>query len=207
MTRLQGIFLLLALIAIASFKSASLFQEDFVRLEDLDSTFRYDMRYATTNNFLKEKVYECDDCVIRREVALSLIEANNYFMERGYRIKFFDCYRPLDVQKKMWKVLSDPQYVADPSKGSVHNRGGAVDITLVDLDDRELDMGTGFDHFGVEAHHAYEDFSAKILSNRRLLKEGMEANGFSPIKSEWWHYNFVTSRKFAVSNFQVECDD
>ena len=205
MTRLQGIFLLLALIAIASFKSASLFQEDFVRLEDLDSTFRYDMRYATTNNFLKEKVHECDDCVIRREVALSLIAANNYFMERGYRIKFFDCYRPLDVQKKMWKVLSDPQYVADPSKGSVHNRGGAVDITLVDLDDRELDMGTGFDHFGVEAHHAYEDLSTEILSNRRLLKEGMEANGFSPIKSEWWHYNFVTSQKFAVSNFQVEC--
>jgi zinc D-Ala-D-Ala dipeptidase len=181
-------------------------QDEFVKLATLDSTFQYDMRYATSNNFLKEKVYECDDCLIRKEVALSLIDANNYFKSKGYRIKFFDCYRPLDVQKKMWKVLPNPTYVANPESGSIHNRGGAVDITLVKLTGEELDMGTGFDHFGKEAHHAYEDLSAEVLANRKLLKDGMSKSGFTPIRSEWWHYNFGTAKKYDVSNFQVECE-
>ena len=178
---------------------------DFVRLEDMDSTFRYDMRYATANNFLKEKVYDCDDCVIRKEVAEGLIMANNYFKERGARIKFFDCYRPLDIQKKMWKVFSNPQYVADPKKGSVHNRGGAVDITLVDFNEQELDMGTGFDHFGEEAHHAYSQLSSEVIANRQFLKEGMRISGFEHIESEWWHYNFKGSEHYEVSNFQTAC--
>lgn len=181
-------------------------QDEFVKLAALDSTFQYDMRYATSNNFLKEKVYECDDCLIRKEVALSLINANNYFKSIGYQIKFFDCYRPLDVQKKMWEVLPNPTYVANPAYGSIHNRGGAVDITLVKLTGEELDMGTGFDHFGKEAHHAYEDLSAEVLANRKLLKDGMSKSGFTPIRSEWWHYNFGTAKKYDVSNFQVECD-
>ena len=181
-------------------------QGEFIKLASLDSTFRYDMRYATSNNFLKEPVYECADCVIRKEVALSLINANNYFKSMGYRIKFFDCYRPLDVQRKMWKVLPNPTYVANPESGSIHNRGGAVDITLVKLTGEELNMGTDFDHFGKEAHHAYENLSTEVLENRRLLKDGMSKNGFSPIRSEWWHYNFGTAKKYDVSNFQVECD-
>lgn len=181
-------------------------QENFVRLEDLDTTFRYDMRYATANNFLKEKVYECEDCVIRKEVGLALIEANNYFKSLGYRIKFYDCYRPLDVQKKMWEVFPNATYVANPTYGSIHNRGGAVDITLVNEMNEELDMGTDFDHFGEEARHAYQNLSPEVLANRKLLKEGMIKHGFAPIKSEWWHYNFGSAKKYEVSNFQVECN-
>lgn len=180
--------------------------QSFVRLADLDDTFAYDMRYATDNNFLKEKVYECDLCVIRMEVAKSLIAANEYFKNLGYKIKFFDCYRPLDVQKKMWEVFPNPKYVANPEYGSIHNRGGAVDITLVDELGNQLDMGTKFDHFGEEAHHAYSNLSPEVLKNRKLLKEGMISSGFTAIRTEWWHYNFGSSKKYTVSNFQVECE-
>lgn len=197
-----GIFSTLSLLACLTSNA----QDQFVKLAELDSTFRYDMRYATTNNFLKEKVYDCDDCMIRMAVAESLIEANNYFKSLGYTIKFYDCYRPLDVQKKMWEVLPNATYVANPKYGSIHNRGGAVDITLVNEDGGELDMGTDFDHFGEEAHHAYQNLSSEILENRKLLKEGMMKYGFAPIRSEWWHYNYGSAKKYEVSNFQVECN-
>ncbi len=179
---------------------------DFIKLKEMDESFVYDMRYATNNNFLKKKVYSCDDCVIRKEVAKSLIKANDEFKKQGYRIKFYDCYRPLDVQKIMWEVYPDARYVANPATGSIHNRGGAVDITLVDAKGIELDMGTDFDHFGKEAHHAYTQLDSAVLANRKLLKQGMELHGFSAIRTEWWHYNFGEAKKYPVSNFKVECD-
>lgn len=179
---------------------------DFVKLKELDDTFVYDMRYATKNNFLKAAVYECADCVVRKVVADSLIKANEYFKSKGYRIQFFDCYRPLDVQKKVWEVLPNSTYVANPQYGSIHNRGGAVDITLVDANGDVLDMGTEFDHFGEEAHHAYQNLSEEVLANRKLLKVGMIKFGFNPIRSEWWHYNFGQSKQYEVSNFPVTCD-
>jgi len=88
--------------------------------------------YATTNNFLKEKVYECAECYTRAKTARALLAANADFIKAGVKIKFFDCYRPNSVQYKMWKIVPNPQYVANPVKGSIHNKGGAVDITLVD---------------------------------------------------------------------------
>ena len=180
--------------------------EGFVRLKELDNSFIYDMRYATDDNFLHKKVYDCADCVIRKEVANALIQANNEFKKQGYVIVFYDCYRPLDVQKIMWEVYPDARYVANPATGSIHNRGGAVDITLANSKGVQLDMGTGFDHFGEEAHHAYTKLDSAVLSNRKLLKNGMESFGFSSIRTEWWHYNFGTAKKYPVSNFQVECE-
>ena len=120
----------------------------FVRLADFSNDFEYDLRYASKNNFLKAKVYDCPECYVRAKTAKALIKVNAAFMEKGYKIKFFDCYRPNFVQFKMWKIVPNPQYVADPVKGSIHNKGGAVDITLVDLESKELDMGTDFDFFG-----------------------------------------------------------
>ena len=135
----------------------------FVNLEEYSNDFVYDLKYATEDNFLKSKVYDCAECYMRLKTAKALIKANSKFMKLGYKIKLYDCYRPLDVQKKMWKIVSNPSYVANPSKGSIHNRGGAVDITLVDMNGNELDMGTAFDHFGIEAHHSCINFSEKIL--------------------------------------------
>lgn len=177
----------------------------FVRLADFSDDFVYDMRYATENNFLKAKVYECAECYTRVKTAKALIEANKEFMSKGYKIKFFDCYRPNSVQYKMWELVPNPQYVANPVKGSIHNKGGAVDITLVDADGKELNMGTDFDFFGKEAHHDFTELPDKVLQNRRLLKETMEKHGFWSIRTEWWHYNLSAGSNDKVVNFKWPC--
>ncbi len=178
----------------------------FVRLADFSSDFVYDMRYATTNNFLKAKVYDCPECYTRVKTAKALIAANAEFMDKGYKIKFFDCYRPNFVQFKMWKLVPNPQYVANPVKGSIHNKGGAVDITLVDFDGNELDMGTDFDFFGKKAHHDHLDLPQEVLENRSLLKRTMEKHGFWGIRTEWWHYNLSGGSNDKVADFRWPCD-
>ena len=177
----------------------------FVNLKDYSSNFDYDMKYATDKNFLKFKVYECEACYLRLKTVKALLKANERFMTKGYRIKLFDCYRPLDVQKKMWSIVSNPEYVADPKKGSIHNRGGAVDVTLVDSNGKELDMGTSFDFFGKESSHEFENFSEEVKSNRKLLRNGMIRFGFRIFDSEWWHYNLKNAKKDNLSNFKWDC--
>ncbi|MBP2831686.1 M15 family metallopeptidase [Aquimarina sp. U1-2] len=179
---------------------------DFINIERISNDFVLDMRYATKNNFLKEKVYACAKCYVRDEVADALIEANQDFIKQGYRIKFFDCYRPHSVQKKMWKIYPNPGYVANPKGGSIHNKGAAVDITLVKLDGSTVDMGTDFDHFGKEAHHAYRNHAEDVLKHRKLLKETMNKHGFRTIRTEWWHYNYKNSLKYKISDFTWECN-
>jgi D-alanyl-D-alanine dipeptidase len=178
----------------------------FVNLKDYSSDFVYDMKYATEDNFLKAKVYDCAECYLRLKTVSALVEANKEFIKKGYRIKLFDCYRPLDIQKKMWKIVSNPKYVADPAKGSIHNRGGAVDITLVDTTGKELDMGTAFDFFGIEASHNYTKLSDTVKQNRILLKSAMEAANFNSFDSEWWHYNLKAGLNDKVSNVKWDCD-
>ncbi|MFV8343857.1 M15 family metallopeptidase [Flavobacterium sp. XS2P39] len=178
----------------------------FVNLKEYSPDFVYDMKYATPDNFLKEKVYDCSECFLRLKTVRGLVEANKKFIEKGYRIKIFDCYRPLDIQKKMWKIVSNPEYVANPAKGSIHNRGGAVDITLVDYNGKELDMGTSFDYFGIEASHNYLNLSEKIKRNRKLLKKIMVQKGFNSFDSEWWHYNLKSGLNDEISNTKWDCD-
>ena len=170
-------------------KETSVNDSTFVNLKQYSQDFEYDMKYATEDNFLKAKVYDCAECFLRLKTVNALIDANKKFLEKGYKIKIFDCYRPLDIQKKMWKIVSNPKYVADPAKGSIHNRGGAVDITLIDSLGKELDMGTPFDFFGIEASHNYPNVSDNVKQNRILLKTIMTSSGFNSFDSEWWHYN------------------
>ncbi|PWA08807.1 M15 family metallopeptidase [Flavobacterium laiguense] len=178
----------------------------FVNLKEYSQDFVYDMKYATEDNFLKAKVYDCAKCYLRYKTVKALILVNERLMKKGFKIKLFDCYRPLDIQKKMWAIVSNPIYVANPSNGSIHNRGGAVDITLVDLNGKELDMGTAFDYFGIEASHDYPNFSKEIKNNRKLLKKNMEKEHFNSFDSEWWHYNLKTGSKDSVSNFKWDCN-
>jgi D-alanyl-D-alanine dipeptidase len=178
----------------------------FVNLKDYSRDFVYDMKYATEDNFLKAKVYDCAECFLRLKTVNALIEANKKFMKKGFKIKIFDCYRPLDIQKRMWKIVPDPQYVANPAKGSIHNRGGAVDITLVDTNGNELDMGTPFDFFGEQASHNYAKISDEVKANRQLLKKIMVENNFNSFDSEWWHYNLKEALNDAVSNTKWNCD-
>lgn len=178
----------------------------FVNLKSYNQDFVYDMKYATDDNFLKTKVYDCAECFLRLKTVEALIEANKKFIKKGYKIKIFDCYRPLDIQKRMWEIVPNPEYVANPAKGSIHNRGGAVDITLVDSNGKELDMGTSFDFFGIEASHNYPNFSEEIKGNRELLKRIMIQNNFNSFDSEWWHYNLRSALKDKVSNVKWDCN-
>lgn len=178
----------------------------FVNLKDYSKDFVYDMKYATDDNFLKAKVYDCAECFLRLKTVEALISANKDFMKKGYKIKLFDCYRPLSIQKKMWEIVSNPEYVADPKKGSIHNRGGAVDISIVDVNGKEINMGTPFDFFGIQASHNYTKLSKEVLSNRKYLKNIMVKNGFNSFDSEWWHYNLKTGLQDKVSNQKWKCD-
>ena len=181
-------------------------QSDFVRLKDLSSDFVYELKYATPDNFLKQAVYDCGECYLRKSTAEALVKANEAFKQLGYRIKLFDCYRPLSVQKKMWKILPGTHYVANPAKGSKHNRGAAVDLTLVDAQGKELNMGTPFDFFGKEAHHTYTKHSKEVLENRKLLKETLDKFNFKSIYSEWWHYEYRPEMQSKVENFEWQCN-
>ena len=181
-------------------------QSDFVRLKDLSPDFVYELKYATPDNFLKQAVYDCGECYLRKSTAEALLKANEAFKQLGYRIKLFDCYRPLSVQKKMWKILPGTHYVANPAKGSKHNRGAAVDLTLVDAQGKELNMGTPFDFFGKEAHHTYTEHSKEVLENRKLLKETLNKYNFKSIYSEWWHYEYRPEMQSKVENFEWQCN-
>lgn len=181
-------------------------ESDFVRLKDLSSDFVYELKYATPDNFLKQAVYDCGECYLRKSTAEALVKANKAFIQLGYRIKLFDCYRPLSVQKKMWKILPGTDYVANPAKGSKHNRGAAVDLTLVDAQGKELNMGTPFDFFGKEAHHTYTQHSKEVLENRKLLKETLNKYNFKSIYSEWWHYEYRPEMQSKVENFEWQCN-
>jgi D-alanyl-D-alanine dipeptidase len=179
----------------------------FVNLKNYSNDFVYDMKYATADNFLKEKVYPCAECFLRVKTVKSLLEANKMFLAKGYKIKLYDCYRPKAIQKKMFQLVPDANYVANPKKGSIHNRGGAVDISLVDFNGIELDMGTKFDFFGKEASHNYLSLSDTVLANRKLLKEIMLQNNFKSFDSEWWHYNLNGSNTDKVENLKWKCEN
>jgi D-alanyl-D-alanine dipeptidase len=178
----------------------------FINLKSASKEFIIDMKYATNDNFMKQIVYDCDDCYLRYKTIKQLINANTEFIEKGYRIKIFDCYRPLDIQKKMWKILPNADYVADPKRGSIHNRGGAVDVALVDTNGKELDMGTAFDFFGEEASHHYQNLPDEVKKNRAFLKEIMLKHSFKSFDSEWWHYNLAGGLYEKIANFKWECE-
>jgi D-alanyl-D-alanine dipeptidase len=132
---------------------------------------------------------------LRPDAASALTRINAELNAQGYQIKLFDCYRPLAVQWELWEEVPNPQYVADPRKGSMHNRGQAVDVTLVDMESgKALEMGTDFDFFGERAYHSTTpELSSEIRKNRKLLKSTMEKHGFLPIRTEWWHYSYRAS--------------
>ena len=170
-----------------------------VPLKSIDSTIVQDVRYATANNFTKQVLYPSAKVFLRKVAAEHLAQANEFLKKNhNVRIKIFDGFRPLFVQKIMWQIVPDDRYVADPAKGSRHNRGAAVDITLIDADGNELDMGTPYDDFTERASFASKDVSEKAYSNRKLLRETLIQFGFDPMETEWWHFDFKDWNKFGI---------
>ena len=169
-----------------------------VNIKDLDPHMPVEMKYATENNFLKKKVYQTNECFLQRQVALKLTAAKTYLEKRGLVLKCLDCYRPLSVQKEMWKIKPDTRYVANPKTGSSHNRGIAVDVTLVDALGRELEMPTEFDEFSKEASRDYDKLPDWQKENRDLLRKAMERFGFTSMRTEWWHFEGASSKDYPL---------
>ncbi|MEM9886382.1 MAG: M15 family metallopeptidase [Bacteroidota bacterium] len=172
----------------------------------IDTSIVMDLKYASTDNFVETKMYDCARCFLRPEVAKAVLAIHKKLQADSLGLKMFDCYRPRPIQWKLWEKVPDPRYVADPKKGSMHNRGGAVDLTIVDANGEELDMGTDFDFFGPEAYQAYAKHPKEVLDNRKLLRETMLDFGFNPIRTEWWHYSFA-SKSYELSDMLWNCRD
>ncbi len=155
------------------------------------SGIQVDIRYATTDNFTKKQIYPCGECWLRDEVAQKILRIHHDIKKRySVGLKLYDCYRPSPAQQKLWNAVPGKRYVTPPDKGSMHNKGLAVDVTLVNEAGDEIDMGTGYDHFGIEAYHSYDNLPDDVASYRSFLKKLMELHGFTSIMTEWWHYSF-----------------
>ncbi|MBU5592469.1 M15 family metallopeptidase [Clostridium sp. MSJ-4] len=166
-----------------------------------DYDFLLDLRYATENNFSGKKVYDAYVCVLQQDTLKKLIAANEDFKALGYRIKIWDAYRPASVQEYFWGLVQDRRYIASPyHNGSRHNRGTAVDITLVDKDGKELEMPTGFDEFNSKAHRNNNSSNTMANRNVNLLTEIMLKNGFSKIETEWWHFDDSEADSYPIQN-------
>ena len=151
-----------------------------------------------------EVLYSADICLLRRPVALKLIRVQHSLRKKGYGLKVWDAYRPLSVQKKMWKKVPVPGLVANPVYGSNHNRGAAVDVTLVDSLGRAVEMPTGYDDFSQRARSNYFNLPQCILQNRKLLQDAMKAGGFVPIRSEWWHFNDSEAKQYQILDIPLK---
>jgi zinc D-Ala-D-Ala dipeptidase len=180
-------------------------KQDWVNIAEYEPSILIDIKYATPDNFTKKQIYDCPQCLLRPAVAKALVAAHKELKKQGYGLKMFDCYRPGPYQQRLWDAVPDENYVAHPSKGSMHSRGVAVDLTLVDANGKEVEMGTPYDFFGPEAHTAYTNLPATTLANRRLLKQSLENQGFNAIKYEWWHYNF-RKKEYPLSNYVWPCN-
>jgi D-alanyl-D-alanine dipeptidase len=162
---------------------------DIVDIKELNPRILVDMKYATEDNFTKNRLYDSNTCFLRKSTALKLDAVQKKLEGMNLGLKVWDCYRPLAVQKTLWAILPDERYVANPGKGSRHNRASAVDVTLVDSQGKELQMPTEFDDFSPRAYHHYQDLPDQAIRNRELLKGLMEKAGFIPLSEEWWHYD------------------
>jgi D-alanyl-D-alanine dipeptidase len=172
-----------------------------VELKSLVPGIVYDLRYATTNNFMHRLMYPAGTThtFLRVPAAMALKKIQSELNRSGLGLKIFDAYRPYSVTVKFWELVKDERYVANPSKGSGHNRGIAVDLTIIILKTgKELNMGTGFDNFSDTAHHAFTKLPEEVLQNRILLRSTMEKYGFKAFDTEWWHYFITNGERFEI---------
>lgn len=197
----------------------SLISQGLVNIQSLDSSLKVDLKYSSTENFFKQDVYGSLTRAYLQHIPAESLKKANYLIQsinKDYRLLIFDAVRPLHIQEVLWNSLDSippnkrKNFVSDPKEGSLHNYGCAVDLSIFDISKNEpLDMGTKFDYFGYLAYPRLESELLKQgkltktqIDNRILLRKVMVLNGFHPITSEWWHFNFY-SRKTAKNLFKI----
>ena len=147
-----------------------------------------DMMYAGAANFTGKVIYDNGLCFLHADAEAALRKAIVGARKLGYRLKIFDAFRPQSAQEALWAFAPNPQYIADPAKGSNHTRGVAVDLTLLDAAGHELDMGTPVDTMEIASHHFHAGLPAQVQLNRALLLTVLLEAGFVHTPNEWWHY-------------------
>ena len=176
---------------------------DLVELIDLDPTFQLDIRYATSNNFLGRPAYKEARAFLQRPAAEALVRAHSKLKAQNYGIAIFDGYRPWSVTKIFWDATPADKkiFVADPQKGSRHNRGCAVDLTLFNLaTGKQVEMPGGYDEMTERSHINYAGGTEESRRLRDILREAMEAEGYLVYEPEWWHYDYKDWQKYPILN-------
>lgn len=179
--------------------------DKLIDLEKIAPNCILDVRYATTNNFLGEILYTKPKIFLREKVAEKIAKVQLDLEQQGCSLKIFDGYRPLSVQKLFWEFLPDDRYIADPSVGSKHNRGAAVDVTIVNSKNgQELVMPTPFDDFTTKAHSNCMDLPDEAIENRHFLRYVMSKQGFMQLPTEWWHFDDEHYMNYPVEDVSFE---
>ena len=163
-----------------------------------------DIRYATANNFMKQQLYPIARAYLRAPAARAIAAVQAELAPLGLGLKIYDAYRPYSITEMMWEPYKNEDYVANPAKGSRHNRGAAVDLTLIDLaTGHELPMPTPYDDFKPRARNDFNDLPPNVIGARERLKLVMTKHGFEPLPSEWWHYDFGGWQRFELMNVDL----
>jgi D-alanyl-D-alanine dipeptidase len=182
-------------------------KSDLVELVKLDPTIRLDIRYATSKNFAGRPVYSQARAFLQRPAAEALVKANKALEPLGYHLLVFDGYRPWSVTKLFWDITSkaNKKFVANPKKGSRHNRGCAVDLSLWDIAaGKEVSMTGEYDEMSPRSYSAYAGGTSKQRALRDLLKTNMEQNGFKVFDAEWWHFDYQDWKGYRIQNIPFE---
>jgi D-alanyl-D-alanine dipeptidase len=180
---------------------------ELVELVKLDKTIKLDIRYATANNFVGRPVYTEARAFLQQPAAEALVRVSKRVRKQGYGLVVFDGYRPWAVTKIFWDVTpaDKKEFVADPSQGSRHNRGCAVDLSLYDLKTgREVEMPSNYDEMTERAYVSYQGGTAEARQRRTILRTAMEAEGFAVYTSEWWHYDYKDWHAYPILNISFD---
>jgi D-alanyl-D-alanine dipeptidase len=196
-----------ALVATPPRETGDFLRSDLVDLAKLDPRIRFDIRYATSDNFLSTPVYSSARAFLQRRAAESLLRAHRSLVAQGYGLLIFDAYRPWYVTKIFWEATPPDKhdFVADPAKGSRHNRGCAVDLTLYDLKTgREVEMTGVYDEMSERSYPNYPGGTPGQRRLRDLLRAAMEKQGFTVFHTEWWHFDYSGWQRYAIQNIPFE---
>ncbi len=180
---------------------------ELVELAKLDPTIRLDIRYATTNNFLSTPLYSQARAFLQQPAAEAVVRVNKKLLSKGYGLLIHDAYRPWYITKVFWDATPDDskKFVADPSKGSRHNRGCAVDLTLFDLKTgKPVVMPSLYDEMSERAYPNYNGGTNMQRKLRDLLRTEMEAEGFTVYEFEWWHFDYNDWKYYSIQNIRFE---
>nr|WP_294876834.1 M15 family metallopeptidase [uncultured Pedobacter sp.] len=180
-------------------------KNELIEIKKAIPNIKLDIKYATKNNFMNQVMYKEARAFARKPVVEQLKKIQSTLNKKGYGLKIFDAYRPYAITLAFYQKAKDKNFVANPKKGSKHNRGCAIDLTIIDLKTgKELQMPTPYDSFAAQASPSCSNLPVSVIKNRTLLITTMQAYGFRVITNEWWHFDFVGWKKYPLMDIPFE---